>query len=174
MKWALLFPAVLALAIPAVADDLPRNLGPDGLGDIKIGMPVDKVELLLSNKLGYNPFANRGCSVLTTPKLEPTGLSLMIESRRLTRINVDYVGKSPIPETFKTDAGIGLGSTEQDVLKAYPDARVKANPADPTWHTIIADVPDHSKGIVFETDGKTVKSMRAGSNPAISYANGCD
>lgn len=173
MKCALLFPVVLALAIPALADDLPRNLSPGGLGDIKIGMPVDKIELLLHDKLGYNQYNNRGCSVLSTPKMEPTGLSVMIESSLLTRINVDYVGKSTIPETFKTDTGVGLGSTELDVLKAYPNARVKPNPSDPTWHTIIFEVPDHTKGIVFETDGKTVKSMRAGDSSAISFANGC-
>jgi hypothetical protein len=174
MMRVLVLSMALMAAAPALADEFPNGLSPDGIGEVKIGMPVEKIELLLRDKLGYNQFSSRGCSVLTTKKLEPSGLSVMIESKLLTRINVDYFGKSTIPKTIKTTTGVGLGSTEADVMKAYPGARVKANPADPTWHTIIADAPDHTKGIVFETNGKTVKSMRAGAYPAIAYANGCD
>jgi hypothetical protein len=173
MKYALVLSIVLAAAAPAWADDSLNGLSPEGLGDLKIGTAVDKVEAHLNEKLGYNQYENRGCSVLTTKKLEPTGISVVIDSKVLTRINVDYFGKSPLPQTIKTDKGIGLGSSEEDVSKAYPGARVKPNPGDPSWHTIIVETPDHAKGIVFETDGKTVKSMRAGTYSAIAFADAC-
>jgi hypothetical protein len=173
MKRALVFSAVLAATVPAFAEDVPNGLSAEGLGAVKIGMSLDRVETLLRDKFGYSQFENRGCSVLTTQKLEPTGISVMIEAKRLTRINIDYVGKSSIPETIKTDTGVGLGSTEAEILKAYPGAQVKPNSGDPTWHTIVADAPDGTKGIVFETDGKTVKSMRAGNYPEIAFANFC-
>ena len=101
------------------------------------------------------------------------GLSFTIESGYLTRVNVEFYGTDPRSLLIKTEAGIGLGSREEDVLKAYPRAKVNPNPADPTWHTIIAEAPDRTRGIVFETNGKTVKSMRAGATPAINFANGC-
>jgi hypothetical protein len=174
MKCALVLSALLAATVSAQAFDYPNKLSMDGIDNVTIGTDVDRVELLLHDKLSYNPFKNHGCSILTTPMLEPTGLSFMIETKKLTRVNVDYFAKSPLPLTIKTDAGIGLGASEGDVLKAYPNAKVKPNPADPTWHSIIVEAPDRTKGIVFETDGKTVKSMRAGANPAINYANGCN
>lgn len=173
MKYALVLSIVLAAAAPALADDALTGLSPEGLGGLKFGTPVDKVEAQLNEKLGYNQYANRGCSALTTKKLEPLGLSVVIDSKVLARINVDYYGKSDLPQTIKTDKGISLGSSEEDVSKAYPGARVKPNPSDPSWHTIIVETPDHAKGIVFETNGKTVKSMRAGVYSAIIFADSC-
>lgn len=174
MKRAFLVSFLVAAAAPAFALDYPNGLSPDGIGNIKIGMSSDRLEAVLHQSTGYSQYTNHGCSILTTPALEPSGISLMIEKKVLTRINLDYVGKSEIPATIKTDTGVGLGSTEEEVKKAYPNAKVKVNPADPTWHTIIDETTDHAKGIIFETDGKTVKSVRAGANPAISYANGCN
>lgn len=174
MKRVVLMSVILAAMAPAVAYDVPNGLTQDGIGNIKIGIQVERLEVLLHDKLGYNQYENHGCSTLTTKLLEPTGLSVMIENKVLTRINVDYVGKSEIPRTIKTDTGIGLGSSEADVLKAYPNARVKPNAADPTWHTIFAEAPDRSKALVFETNGQVVKSMRGGANPAVSYPNGCN
>jgi hypothetical protein len=174
MKRVFVLSVLLAATVPALAIDFPNGLSMDGIGNVTIGMDIDRVELLLHDKFGYNQFANHGCSTVTTPTLETTGLSFMIESKKLTRVNVDFYAKSPLPMTIKTDTGIGLGSSEEDVLKAYPSAKVNPNPADPTWHTIIDEAPDRTKGIVFETNGKTVKSMRAGATPAINYGNGCN
>ncbi len=159
--------------VPTFAYDYPNNVSADGIGNIKIGLAVDKVEILLHGKLGYSPYANHGCSTLTTKLLEPSGISFMIESKVLTRINLDYVGSSTIPEEIKTDTGVGLGATEETVLKAYPKAKVKPNPADPTWHTIFADAPNGTNAIVFETNGITVKSLRAGAYPSIMSPSGC-
>jgi hypothetical protein len=171
---ALVLSAVLLVAVPAIGEDAPWILSADGIGPAKIGMEISVLERYLRTKLGYNPYDNRGCSVLVSKAMAPLGMSFMIEKSYLSRVNVDFYGTDPRPLEIKTTAGIGLGSSEEDVLKAYPGARVKANPADPTWHTIFAESPDRSKGIAFETNGKTVKSMRGGANPSISYPNSCD
>jgi len=173
MKRMLGLVAAVMIAPAATAQDYPHVLSVDGIGNIKIGMNPEMMERYLHEKTPYNQFANHGCSQFTTQKLEPTGISFMMEKKRLTRINVEFYGTDPRPLAVKTEAGIGLGSAEEDVLKAYPGAIIKANPADPTWHTVVAETPDHSRGLIFETDGKTVKSMRAGENPAIAYINGC-
>jgi hypothetical protein len=149
-------------------------LSADGYSNIKIGMPPEQVERALHQVLGYNPYANRGCSLFTTPQMEPKGLSIVIDQKRLVRINVDYYSANSKPRTIKTAEGIGLGMTEEELLKAYGAAAVvKPNPGDPTWHTIFVDSADHMSGLAFETDGKTIKSMRAGSYPALDIEVSC-
>jgi len=171
---ALVLSFVVLAAYPALAEDTPWILSQDGIGPVKIGMKYEQVERFLMTKLGYSPYVNHGCSTVISKQMAPLGITFMIETNRLTRINVDFYGTDPRPLNIKTDAGIGLGSSEEDLLKAYPTARIKPDPADPTWHTIFVEAPDQSKGLVFETNGKTVKSMRGGANPAISLRNSCD
>ena len=170
----LVLSAVLLAACSALAEDTSWVLSQDGIGPVKIGMDDEQLDHFLHTRLGYNRSENHGCMTVISKQLAPRGVTFMIESKYLTRINVDFYGTDPRPLTIKTDAGIGLGSSEEDVLKAYPAARVKPDPADPTWHTIFVESPDRSKGLVFETNGKTVKAMHGGANPAISYPNGCN
>jgi len=174
MKRAIVVAAVLAAMLPALAQDAPTVLTEDGLGSLKIGMDIDQMERVLHTRITYNPYQNHGCSLVTTKEMEPRGISLMIEAKHLSRIGIDFYGTDPRPLTIKTDNGIGLRSTEAEVLAAYgARARVVPNAADPTWHTIYVESPDRTKGVVFETNGHTVKSMRAGANPAIATAIGC-
>lgn len=172
MKHVLLFAVLFAgSAFGASPDNL---LSADGLGTIEIGMQLDRLERVVRTKLAYNPYANHGCSPVTTLELEPRGISFTIDSKRLTRINLEFYGTDPRPLAIKTEAGVGLGSPEEDVTKAYGSrVRIKPNAADPTWHTLYVDAPDHSRGIIFETDGKTVKSVRAGEYPSISNQVPC-
>lgn len=172
----LILSAAMAAMLPAfaLAQDTPWVLSPDGIGPLKIGVDDSTMERHLHTRLGYNRYKDRGCSTLITKELAPTGLSYTIESKYLTRINLDFYSNDPRPLAIKTDTGLGLGSSEEDVLKAYPDAQVKPNELDPTWHTIIALSPSRTKGIVFETNGKTVKSIRAGLTPTIYPPNPCN
>lgn len=158
----------------AFAAEPDMTLSADAMGSFKTGMGVDVLERTAHQKLPYNPYVNHGCSVITTQGLEPWGVSFMIEQKKLARINVDFFGSDPRPLTIKTAEGIGLASTEEDVMKAY-GARVRMvpNQLDPTWHTLFVDSPDRTHGMVFETDGKTVKSLRIGEYPAIESQTGC-
>jgi hypothetical protein len=159
---------------PAFAGDVESwVLSQDGIGPAKVGINIDHLQNAIQEKLTYDAARSGGCSRITNKHLGPMGLSFTIESGFFTRVDVEFYGTDPRPLLIKTDTGIGLGSREEDVLKAYPGAKVKPNPADPTWHTITAESLDRTKGIVFETNGKTVKSMRAGATPTINYANGC-
>jgi hypothetical protein len=172
MKRAMLFVALSGIAFGADTDSV---LTADGLGSVEIGMSLDQLERAVRTKLAYNPYVNRGCSVVTTPQMEPRGLSFTIEQKRLTRINLEFYGNDPRSLATKTDAGIGLGSPEEAVTKAYiGHIRITPNAADPTWRTLYVDKPDHSRGIVFETDGKKVKSIRAGEYPTITSNISCN
>jgi hypothetical protein len=149
-------------------------LSQDGIGPAKVGINIDHLQNAIQEKLTYDAARSGGCSRITNKHLGPMGLSFTIESGYFTRVDVEFYGTDPRPLLIKTEAGIGLGSREEDLLKAYPGARTKPNQADPTWHTITVEAPDRTKGIVFETNGKTVKSMRAGDYRAISHTNECE
>lgn len=173
MKRVLLFIVLAAVTTAAARADLV--LTSKGLAPVEIGMSLESLERALRTKMPYSDYVNHGCAVVTSKVVEPYGVSFMIEMRRLTRIGLDFYGTDPRPLGIKTDTGVGLTSSEEDVLKAYGDrARVEPNPQDPSWHTIIVDDPDHNKAIVFETNGKTVKSIRAGLYPAVMSRTGCE
>lgn len=174
MKRVFVLSALLIAANPAVADDEPWVLAPNSIGPLRIGQNVEVVERYLHTKLGYTIYENRGCSTLITKELAPLGITYTIEAKLLTRINVDFYANDPRPRSIKTAAGIGLGSTEEDLLKAYPNARIKPNQLDPSWHTIFVDTPERTHALVFETNGKTVKSMRSGLIPNVNPPSACN
>lgn len=158
----------------ALAEDAEPVLSAEGYANIKIGMNPEQMERVLHQKIAYNPFENHGCSLFSTPQMERIGLSFVMDHKLLVRINVDYYSANSQPRAIKTAAGIGLSMSEEELLKAYgATAVVKSNPGDPTWHTVFVDSTDHRSGLVFETNGKSVKSMRSGAYPAIANENAC-
>jgi hypothetical protein len=169
MKRCLILAYAMAMWGAANADD--GILTPDGLAPVKLGWKVPALENVVRYKIMLNP---AGCSIVVDYREEHLGISYMLEESRVTRISVDYYGNSPSPLTIRTAAGIGLGSTEDEVMKAYADRiRVEPYDGDPSWHHLYVDEPDHSRGMAFDTDGKKVKSMRTGEYPSLRYAEGC-
>lgn len=163
--------ATVLLSSGAAAADL--TLTAEGYGPLTFGMPTDQVMRLLHDEKPYNLAASNACKQFTPPQLVEAGLSLVVEKQKLVRIDIDF-NTANRETSAKTDTGIGLGSPEANVLKAYPDAIIKRNPADPAWHTIVVETPDHSRGLIFETNGQTVKSIRAGLRNEITSAEGCN
>jgi hypothetical protein len=169
MKRGLVFACVLAMAGTASASD--RILTPEGLAPVKIGSSALQLADLIRHKIDLDP---SGCSLVADNEQERPGVSYMLEEKRVTRIGVDYYGDSAYPLTVRTPAGVGLGSTEDEVKKAYGDRlRVEGYDGDPTWHHLYVDEPDHTRGIAFDTDGQKVKSVRAGEYPSLRYTEGC-
>jgi hypothetical protein len=167
MTRALVFFAFFAGA--AVAAPVPV-LSADGIGPIAIGMSTDQLKQVLKRRL---PYAG-GCQALLSPTTDLTGISLVIDAGYLTRIDVEFYGTDPRPLAIKTEAGIGLKSSEDDLDNAYAGrARTQPAPLDPSWHTVYVDWTGHSRGMIFETDGKTVKSIRVGGYAAISSREPC-
>jgi hypothetical protein len=167
--------AILLLStVTGAANAADAVLAPGGLGPVAIGSSISQMERLLRQQIPGSSFDDGGCAVVAGNDKRQLGISYLMESRRVTRINVDYYGDAAEPLTIHTEAGIGLGSSEEDVKKAYGDrVRIEPNSGDPTWHYLYVDEPDHLSGLAFDTDGKTVKSMHAGVYPALNYKQGC-
>jgi hypothetical protein len=97
----------------------------------------------------------------------------MVENGRITRIDIWNLGSPPV----RTELGFGFGSRETDVIEVYGSrASVTPHPyLENLGSYITVDAPDHSRGIIFETDHRrdTVTSFRAGLYPALAYIEGC-
>jgi hypothetical protein len=133
-------------------------------------MSTDQLKQVLSRRLPYIG----GCQTMLSPSKELTGVSLVIDADFLTRIDVEFYGTDPRPLAIKTEADIGLKSSEEDLLRAYAGrTRIQPAPLDPSWHTVYVDWTGHTRGMIFETDGKTVKSIRVGGYSAISSREPC-
>lgn len=138
------------------------------IGPIRIGMTITQAEALAGparverieprDACGWAWFAN-----------VPEGLSFMVTRDTLVRANVDLTG-------FRTARGLGVGSSEADVLTTYaPNVRTSPHPyTGPEGHYLIVDDPA-SPGfrMIFETDGKVVTSFRAGRLPEVNAIEGC-
>ena len=92
----------------------------------------------------------------------------MVVDEKISRIDIDDAELN-----IMTDRSVGIGSTKEQVLAAYPDA--KALP-----HKYIA--PDgeyleiklsNGNGMVFETAHDVVTSFRIGSYPSVGFVEGC-
>lgn len=182
--------ALLGLATPAVPAETkapPETFITDeGYGDIKVGMSRDDVLKLLGDGWKYESFPEGTDDISGVVcgyifKTDDTGaVSFMTEGGKIVRAEARN-------ESIKTEKGIHIGSTEEDVRKAYGDAVVagphqyqaapaqyltvwtKGAPAKPEDYV---DSPD-ARGIRFSTgEDKKVQDLFGGGS-AIQYVEGC-
>lgn len=152
----------------------------DGLDPVRLGTTVADAERVLRAKLarlsraakGFatEPEASESCWVWRRRDGRDPGITYMTERGSIVRIDVagEAGGGSPM-----TARGIGIGSTEADVARAYgPDLQVEPHPIaqGTTW----AVIRRHGRnGIRVEIrDGKVV-AMFAARGGALNYPEGC-
>jgi len=154
-------------------------LTPGGLGPVKVGMTLREASQALGVKLkreSPNDPDSKYCDFAHRADGNDSEINYMIKDGHIARIDVgDAAHERSI---IKTAEGVGLGSTERAVKKAYGRAlKVEPHPygdGDPDgWHYLVIDEPGHKRGIIFETDGRKVTSFRAGEYPALGYIEGC-
>lgn len=115
-----------------------------------------------------NPVSERERScfyVFPGGKLGP--ISFMVFGDRIAR--VDITGPGPL-----TAVGVGVGSSEADVLEAYA-GRVTLSAhkyTGPEGHYLTVELREEF-AIVFETDGTRVTRYRAGRRPEVGWVEGC-
>jgi hypothetical protein len=140
----------------------------DGLGPIEIGMTIEEAERVTNASIiEVQPFGTR-CAEYRA--LEGPEVAFVVVDGRILIIQVS----GPI----ETDAGIGVGATEDEINAAYQGDRVVGRtnrlairevgvrPSDPAseFETIF----------VFETTGNGVEWMRTGPYPEVEqYDEGC-
>jgi hypothetical protein len=142
------------------------RVGFDGAGPARVGRTIDDLGAALEDSVARENWHPPVCDYAHLPSLP--SFTFMIRRDTIIRINVDTTG-------VETQAGIGVGSTEQEVLDAYPYARVEPHPYNgPQWHYLVVDDPEDSAlGMIFETDGRTVHRYRVGRRRAVARIEGC-
>jgi len=177
MHGRLLAVCVLVFGTTAIAGDGPRIVTPYGIGPVAVGMTISQAEKALGHKLktDYTANGSEACGSAWTAETDRQGYSFMVEDLVITRIDVGLPGKDNGYRPITTAEGIGVGSTEAAVRKAY-GKRLKIEPhpyLENEGHYLIVKDPDGKHGVVFETDTKTVTSFRTGIFPAVGFIEGC-
>jgi len=106
-------------------------------------------------------------------------ISYMIDGERVVRIDIYHKKNQPLPD-FATAANIRIGSTEEDIKKAYGPS-IKINPApyypegkSPVGHDLIVEAHNGKSAILFETEDFKVHHFRVGFHGPLEYIEGCD
>ncbi|WP_126173734.1 hypothetical protein [Altericroceibacterium xinjiangense] len=142
-----------------------NQLTPAGLGAIALGKPPPT-----TGEVGLREDdvqLSESCRTLSTGRYPD--IYVMSDGERVTRITV--MRDSPI----QTERGIGLGATEADVRRAYPDAVEAAHEYIVTPGKNLTWSPQGSEaGLRFEIDGEgKVTLIHAGLPPWLGNPEGC-
>ena len=159
-------------SLPVVAetvDSLTWVARADGIGPIRAGMAIAEASAAIGESLHVDYSDFETCDY-ATPSVLPEGVSLMIISDTVERVDVVD------PSEVRTAAGAGIGDPEASVVTRYGSAAT-VEPhkyTGPVGHYVVVAPPgDSLHRIVFETDGDTVTMYRVGRTPAVQYVEGC-
>lgn len=160
----------------------PDRIGPWAIGISYQNMATENsLELRYSSETTGGPDqkpTGRGCETFSMEDQWP-GLSFMFEDGILTRIDLfDPNGPKEKPEPIKaiTDNGIIIGDTIAEARKAFGDSMTIApHPylGDAGSYLSITPKSGQKNGMVFETSGQTITSLRIGDKNSVQYIEGC-
>ena len=191
-------PAPPAASVPPVAPQpaarpatpAATTITPDGLGPVRIGMSQAEALAALGDdwSLGgtMEPDDPGACRHIIAGGDEGGPLAYMLNQGRVTRVSVDVSGAQAAPPV-RSERGVGLGSTEDDVRRAYGD-QLRSEPhhyteaparyltvwtrGGPTRDDEFVQSAD-ARGIRFVTDERRrVVAIIAGDS-TLQYVEGC-
>ncbi len=140
----------------------------DGVGLGRVGMTVADAERFLGPATVDRLEPGDVCGDARFATL-PEGVSFMLAGDTIVRADINAEG-------VHTPDGIGVGSTEAAVRAAYGDRMtVEPHPYEgPTGHYLVVTDPSRPGFLtIFETNGVTVTSLRAGRLPEVRLIEGC-
>jgi len=140
-----------------------------GLGSMFFGMTPDEASQALPTLWTGGPEDGTPRCYLLAPANGPAGVVLTIYNSSIERVDITN-------PSITTRSGASVGSTEAQLHELF-GARLVVSPyADGSGNSIQyvpVDETDIDSRVVFETDGATVTSMRAGRLPAVAPAEPC-
>jgi hypothetical protein len=195
MRLKFLIAGTMAL-MPVAAN--AQVLSWQGVGPVRLGMTVAEAEQALGTKLApvALPFSKE-CYVTGRADGKDEALSYVVENAKIVVMTIFLPGdKQPNPNIVDAN-GVGVGSTEADILRGYkqakkeqaPDFRETAeqlaefakerarhgvtDPEPPPHFWIVAESPDHRRAIIFKTQDEKVLHLRVGLKPQVMSSEDC-
>ena len=166
--WLLLCLAAACVSTERASDPARWVVTPNGFGPVLAGMSLSALGSALGEPVRASYEAGSHCAYVR-PAALPRDVLVMVQSDTVARVDVRA-------RDVLTEEGAGVGDTEASVLERYR-GRVRTTPhkyTGPQGHyLIVSALPDTAHLIVFETDGRTVVSYRAGRRPAVELVEGC-
>jgi hypothetical protein len=165
-----------------------------GAGPVQVGMTVEAAEHSMGTKFApiSLPFSE-DCWITSRADGKDKAISYVIANGKIVRI--DFYPRDGEQINLKTTAGIGIGSTEADIRRAYQDisitrapyydeeseveaAKTRAKlgitaPQPPPHFWVRVDSPNHESGIIFDTEDGKVTSFFTGFKNAIESMEIC-
>jgi hypothetical protein len=178
------------LACPATAQVVSFT----GAGPVELGMTVAAAERSMGAKFApiSLPFSE-DCWITGRADGKDKGVDYVIHDGKIVRI--DFEPRDGEQVNLKTAAGIGVGSTEAEIRRAYKDVTVSrapyfseeseveaakeraergiTAPEPPPQYWMRVDSPGNERGIIFVTQDSKVISFSTGFKAAIEEMEIC-
>lgn len=136
-----------------------------GIGPLTFGMTVASAQPVIGTRLlTESGRAPSGECYYVKPERGPTGVLMMVSKSTIERIDIQA------GSLIKTRSGLGIGSTLEQ-LKTALGAQLQVNGNTATFVPTSAN--DANYRVIFETDGATVTTYRAGKVPEVNSTVGC-
>jgi hypothetical protein len=158
---------VLDDALPA-ASPSPEAPAYDRLGKIRIGATLKELERDGLAVAGQDEPLDEGSTcTYATFKAQPD-LAVMLDGPRIVRIDIGGA-------QHEAPGGVRVGQSEAEALKRLGGkARVEPHPyTGPEGHYLVVHEEGAPRGLIVETDGKTVQSWRIGQWEQVQWIEGC-
>lgn len=158
-----------SLGAPPAELDMPKLTDASavttaGIGPLTFGMTVALAQPAIGTRLlTESGRAPSGECYYVKPERGPAGLFMMVSKSTIERLDV----KSG---NVKTRSGLGIGTTLEQLKTALKEQlQINGN----TAVFVPTSANDANYRVIFETDGTTVTSFRAGKVPEVTNAAGC-
>ena len=173
-KW--LAAALTAAVVAGGAKAATRILTMQGMGPVHLGMTPKQVEKALGAKFKpMEDFQSADCWQTSRADNVDADISYMIEQGRITRIDIWRAKEGDRPDIASAE-GIGIGSTEDQIKKAYgAKLKIELHPYEGEggrYMSVMAT--DKKSGMLFETSHGKVVSFRIGVGSSLGYSEGCE
>ncbi|MCY3863606.1 MAG: hypothetical protein OXG67_16815 [bacterium] len=140
-----------------------------GLGSVYFGMTPEEAGDAVTTLWTGGPGEGTPRCYLLAPAGGPSGVVLTIYNSSIERIDITN-------PSITTRSGASVGSTEAQLHELFGERLVVSPYADGTGNSIQyvpVDEADADYRVIWETDGTSVTSMRAGRLPAVAPGEPC-